>query len=337
MIQPPDSPLPDHGGDLAWAEQRYGRPAEGWVDLSTGINPWPYPLQDIPRTAWARLPDAAALQQLITAAARCYGAPGPDTVVAAPGTQALIQLLPSLWPVRTVAIVSPTYGEHAVAWREGGHEVVACADLPEAAERGDIVVVTNPNNPDGRQFGPDLLDRIAHDRHARGGMLIVDEAFADLSPDVSLAPTTSRPGRLVLRSFGKFYGLAGLRLGFAIAHPELAGRIRKALGPWAVSGPALAVGSRALADRDWGDRTRRRLAAASQALSGLLREAGLEIVGGTGLFVLAAHPDAASLQDRLGRAGIYVRRFPNRHDWLRFGLPPDAVAEKRLETALRGC
>ena len=260
--------------------------------------------------------------------------PGSETVVAAPGTQALIQLLPSLWAPQTVAIVSPTYGEHSMAWRDGGRDVVACADLPEAAGRGDVVVVTNPNNPDGRDFEPGMLDRIADDLHAQGGLLVVDEAFAELRPDLSLAPTADRPGRLVLRSFGKFYGLAGLRLGFAIAEPTLAGRIRQALGPWSVSGPALAIGSQALADRAWADETRRRLTAASQALSGLLREAGLQIVGGTGLFVLAAHPDAASLQDRLGRAGIYVRRFPDRPDWLRFGLPPDRDSGQRLEAAL---
>lgn len=334
MIERPDSPLPIHGGDLGWAEQRYGRPAEGWVDLSTGINPWPYPLPDIPPDAWSRLPDAAAMDRLAVAATRCYGAPGPDAVIAAPGTQALIQLLPSLWRPRTVAIVSPTYGEHALAWRTGGHDVVACADLTEAAERGDIVVVTNPNNPDGRMVEPGLLDRIADDRHAKGGHLIVDEAFADLRPDISLAPTADRPGRLVLRSFGKFYGLAGLRLGFAIAQRALVGRIRQALGPWSVSGPALDVGSKALADGPWADETRHRLTAASQDLSGLLREAGLEIVGGTGLFVLAAHPDAGTLQDRLGAAGIYVRRFPDRPDWLRFGLPPDQGSAKRLEAAL---
>ena len=334
MIRNPDSPSPIHGGDLAWAEQRFGRPADGWIDLSTGINPWPYPLPEIPADAWRRLPGDAEMGRLIEAAASCYGAPAPETVVAAPGTQALIQLLPGLWSSRTVAIVSPTYGEHAVAWRTAGHRVIPCANLQEAADRGDIVVVTNPNNPDGRVVAPDRLDQVANDLHARGGALIVDEAFADLTPEVTLAPRVARPGRLILRSFGKFFGLAGLRLGFAVAEPALADRIRRALGPWSVGGPALTIGAAALADRSWADATRQRLSRAGADLSDLLREAGLEIVGGTDLFALARSDDGPELFDRLGQAGIYVRKFADRKDWLRFGLPAGPEAMSRLREAL---
>ncbi len=336
MTGHPDSPLPIHGGDLAHAEQLFGRPKDGWIDLSTGINPWPYPLPDIQPEAWSRLPSAAALDALIASAAACYGAPTAEAVVAAPGTQALIQVLPSLWPDRRVAVVGPTYGEHARCWRDGGHPVALCADPLKAAESGDIVVVTNPNNPDGRRLEPDLLHRIADDLSGRDGLLIVDEAFADLVPALSLAPDADRPARVVLRSFGKFYGLAGVRLGFAIAEPRIASRIRRALGPWAVSGPALAIGAHALADRSWADDTRRRLAQAGDRLSALLREAGLEILGGTGLFVLAAHPQAATLFEQLGRAGIFVRGFPDEPRWLRFGLPADERSEARLRAALRG-
>lgn len=327
-------PIPIHGGDLDWAERRFGRPLEGWVDLSTGINPWPYPLPEIAPAAWARLPGAKETRELLARAARCYGAPDPRHVVAAPGSQALIQALPDLWPASRVAIVSPTYGEHATAWRATGHEVVECTDPREGAHVGDIVVVTNPNNPDGRTVTPGHLDAIADELHARGGALIVDEAFADLQPELSLAPIAAKPGRIVLRSFGKFYGLAGLRLGFALAGTDLADRLRTALGPWPVSGPAIAVGIQALSDRSWAEETRRRLRDASAALTDLLREAGLTIVGGTELYVLAKHADAGGLHDRLARAGIYVRRFAGQPDWLRFGLLPDSQSIERLRSTL---
>ncbi len=335
MISDSDPSMPIHGGDLDWAERQYGRPAEGWVDLSTGINPWPYLLPEIAQAAWTRLPGAAATRELLAAAAQCYGVADPAQIVPAPGSQSLIQALPDLWPPGRVAVVSPTYGEHAMAWRAAGHEIIECTDPREGAGLGDIVVLTNPNNPDGRTRTAQELDAIADDLNARGGALIVDEAFADLRPELSLAPAAARPGRIVLRSFGKFYGLAGLRLGFALAGAELAERIRQALGPWPVSGPAIAVGTRALSDRAWAEETRRHLREASAALTEMLQEEGLSIVGGTDLFVLAWHEHAAAVHERLARAGIYVRRFADRPDWLRFGLPPDGKAIERLRSALR--
>lgn len=335
MMDDPESPMPYHGGDLDWAERRFGRPAEGWIDLSTGINPWSYPLPPVPAAAWTRLPAGAALDRLLTIAAERYGAPGPETVATAPGTQALIRLLPRLWPKCSVAVVGPTYGEHAASWHDAGHAVIESSGLEEAAEYARIVVVTNPNNPDGRRFDPHLLDRTAELLAARDGVLIVDEAFADLTPELSLAATATKPGRLILKSFGKFYGLAGLRLGFAIANPILTSRIRTALGAWPVSGPAMAIGASALADRDWSATMRVRLAAAGKALRISLQEAGLTIAGGTDLFVLAAHPDVDVAFERLGHAGIFARHFPDRPGQLRFGLPPDPNAEARLSAALR--
>ncbi len=336
MICEPDLQQPYHGGDLHWAERRFGPPAEGWIDLSTGINPWPYPMPDISPEAWTRLPDTAALNGLLNCAAERYGASGADSVVAAPGTQALIRLLPRLWPAQPVAVVGPTYGEHGASWRDAGHTVIDSADPSDAAERADVIVVTNPNNPDGRRFDPGLLNRIADRLAARGGFLIVDEAFGDLTPELSLAGMAARPGRLVLRSFGKFYGLAGLRLGFAIAAPSVANRLRAALGAWPVSGAAIAVGTAALSDPAWAIDTRARLASARVAMTHVLERSGCEIIGGTDLFILAAHPRAGTLFERLGHAGIFVRHFPERPDRLRFGLPLHQEAEARLTAALQG-
>ncbi len=327
-----------HGGDLSWAEARFGRPDQPWIDLSTGMNPWPYPIGAIGDEAWSRLPQARVEADLREAAARYYGAPGVDCVVSAPGSQALIQLLPRLRPPARVAVLGPTYGEHAPCWEAGGHQVTTIDDdgFDGAWPDGvwDVVVVTNPNNPDGVARSPMMLDEIADRLAARGGWLVVDEAFADTEPRLSLAESTNRPGRIVLRSFGKFFGLPGLRLGFALAPPEIAGRIAAALGPWAVSGPALEIATRAFDDDAWIAATRERLAAAAARLDRVLRDGGLEPSGGSPLFRLVEHPSAASVFQSLGEHGILARHFPDQPNRLRLGLPPDDAALALLGQAL---
>lgn len=323
-----------HGGDLDRAEAVHGRPADGWLDLSTGINPWPYPVPDVAADAWARLPAKAALDDLLAAARRAYGVDPAAGVIAAPGTQALIQLVPRLVPAGEVRVVGPTYGEHAPAWAGIGHRVADVADLADLPDGLAGVVVCNPNNPDGRVVPRDVLLDLAGRLAAAGGLLLVDEAFADVTPETSLADAAGRPGLAVLRSFGKFFGLAGLRLGFALAAPETAERLATLLGPWAVSGPALAIGRRALLDEAWIMATRQRLAAEAEALRSLLVDAGLEYVGGTDLFQLARCPDADALQRRLAARGVWIRVFPGRPGLARFGLPGGEVAQARLARAL---
>ena len=292
----------------------------------------PYPCPPLPASLFARLPSAADLAGLITAAAEAYGA-DPVTVVAAPGTQILIETLPRLHPPSRVAVVGPTYAEHAAAWQRAGHAVETVADL--GAVRGaDVVVVVNPNNPDGRVVAARDLMRMAEALGRRGGLLVVDEAFADFEPGDSLAGGITR-GLLVLRSFGKTYGLAGLRLGFALAEPAMARAIARALGPWAVAGPALAIGRAALSDRPWRDAARIARAADAGRLDRMIVRAGGTVVGGTCLFRTADFPDGPSLFRRLGEAGIYVRRFEAVPARLRFGLPADKTAWCRLSRILR--
>ena len=176
-----------------------------------------------------------------------------------------------------------------------------------------------------------------HQRLARGGVLIVDEAFADFDGHgESLAATLPSGGAIVLRSFGKAYGLAGLRLGFALASPDIVPHLRAALGPWPVSGPAITIGLRALADSDWLEATSARLGKDRARLDALLHGAGWRIIGGTRLFRLAAHADARPAFERLLAAGILARPFATAADWLRFGIPGDENAWERLATALRG-
>ncbi|MEI6557682.1 MAG: threonine-phosphate decarboxylase CobD [Rhodospirillaceae bacterium] len=325
------SHAPDHGGNLGAARQRWPDAPEPWLDLSTGINPWPYPLPALAAELWQRLPEDAALAALAAAATRYYGAAGGQHVAAAPGSQALIQLLPRLRPPGRVAVRGPTYAEHALAWSAAGHRL--CRE-GENGDDAEVTVLVNPNNPDGRLTPPGTVLELARRAAGRGGWLVVDEAFADVVPEVSVAPRAGSPGLIVLRSFGKFFGLAGLRLGFALAEPALAADLRAALGPWAVSGPAVRVATGAFADGAWIASTRQRLAEASQRLDTLLAARGFGVLGGTGLYRLTAHPEAPALFERLGRAGILVRRFAIEPGWLRFGLPGNEAAWQRLGAAL---
>ncbi len=283
-----------HGGDLDGARESFPDAPEPWIDLSTGINPEPYPLPELAPAIWSRLPQAHEMRALIGAAARRYRAQSPEMVVAAPGTQALIGLLPRLMERTRVAILGPTYAEHAAAWQRQGHDVSEVRELA-SAQSANVVVVVNPNNPTGRVVAAGELARLAQVLHERGGLLVVDEAFADVMPgDVSLVPALP-PSAIVLRSFGKTYGLAGLRLGFAIAHAGIARRLDDLLGPWAVSGPALAIGTAALADDGWLQRSRHNLERGCRRLDELLEACGCVHLGGTPLFRLATHPRAPAI------------------------------------------
>ena len=324
--------LPVHGGDLVAAEARFGLPAEGWLDLSTGINPFAYPIPQIDPEYFRRLPDSGEEAVLRRIAAIAYAAPDPEQMVVAPGSQAVIQILPRLRPFSRVSVVGPTYGEHLTCWSNAGHQVLPCETLDRIGD-AEVVVVVNPNNPDGRRHDPARLletaDRLSH----LGGLVVVDEAFVDCTPELSLADQV-RPGLIVLRSVGKFFGLAGLRLGFAIADPSLARLLRQALGPWAGSGPALAVGQAALADSAWIAATRRNLANESAALDRILNNAKLTLAGGTHLFRLVNAARAWALYEHLGQRGILVRPFVASPRWLRFGLPPGDEGRRRLQVAL---
>jgi cobalamin biosynthetic protein CobC len=308
-----------HGGDINAARAVFPNAPEPWIDLSTGINPEPYPLPAFDPAAWARLPDPSEVLGLQRIAAARYGCAARQIVVA-PGTQALLQWLPRLFPAARVAIPGPTYGGHASAWRAAG------ADIVESGASHTVVV--NPNNPDGRRTPLAALRALAE----RSTLLVVDEAFADFD-DESFAADPP-PNTIVLRSFGKTYGLAGARLGFAIAREEMAERLREALGPWAVGGPTLALGAAALGDPAWLDTARRRLSADAVWLDARLEAAGFRVVGGTLLFRLAARADAGEVFRRLGEAGILARPFGYRRDWLRFGMPR-AQDRARVAAALQ--
>ncbi len=286
----------------------------------------------IPATVWQRLPEAE--DGLEKAAAAYYGT---SHLLPVAGSQAAIQALPLLREPGPVGVLHPGYAEHTHAWQRAGHEVEALATeaLNEAVDRLDTLVLIHPNNPTGQRFEPaTLLDwraRLA----ARGGWLVLDEAFMDATPEDSLAGQIGLPGLIVLRSLGKFFGLAGARVGFTLAEPVVLGRLREALGPWTVSGPARWVAAQALQDRAWQEQMRVELLRSGKRLADLLKRQGLPVAGGAGLFQWVPLPEAAFWQEALARRGILVRRFTD-PPGLRFGLPGMESAWRRLELALAG-
>jgi len=314
--------LLEHGGRLGAAARRHGIPRAEWLDLSTGIAPWAYPVPAVPTNVWQRLPEEGNDGDGLEDVARGYY--GAEHLLALPGSQSGIQTLPRLFPPGRVAMPMPLYAEHPAAWQTSGHALVGWN------EAADYAVLCNPNNPTGRRHARDeLLDRAARVR-----WLIVDEAFLDATPEDSLIGCGAK-NVIVLRSLGKFFGLAGARVGFACAAPALLERLAETLGPWAVSHPARWAARLALADRDWQAAQRARLTAASQRLAGLLTCLGEP--AGTALFQTVVTPCAAELHGALARRGILVRLFnePLALPSLRFGLPATADDWWRLTAALK--
>ncbi|CAH1659203.1 Threonine-phosphate decarboxylase [Hyphomicrobiales bacterium] len=326
-----------HGGDLGVASRTFPQAHQPWVDLSTGINPVSYPIPTLAPAVWTRLPEADELDALEKAAAVAYRAATGTQVVTGPGSQALIQRIPWLLSPRRVAVLGPTYGGHAPAWSAAGHSVEMVSSLAQCHDAA-VIILTNPNNPDGRSLPAATLAE-TEARLGSQGLLVIDEAFADVMPDISFADRLAEhPRALILRSFGKFFGLAGVRLGFALtSDANLARRLRDQLGAWPVSGAAIAIGRAALADADWQAAMRLELAAACARLDDLLARAGLVVVGGTALFRFVADDAAEQWYRRLGERGIIVRRFPEEPRHLRFGLPGTEPEWARLAAALDSC
>ena len=322
-----------HGGALDAMRVAYPSAPELWIDLSTGINPWPYPKTELTTEALTKMPsDAAyrACREVMAEAMRVSA----QSLILAPGSELLIRLLPQIIRPRRVAVLTPSYEDHGWVWRQNGSEILRTNNPLEYADQVDAVVVTHPNNPDGRMFKRGDLEAARHRLARRGGWLIVDEAYADLNPSESCASLVGSDGLIVLRSFGKFYGLAGLRLGGRLGPVAALEKMQQQLGVWPVSGAALEIGARAYADWEWQDETRQKLTDARLRLDEILARDGLSIVGGTDLFRYVEIADAHHAFDRLARMGVYVRRFEHSKTHLRIGLPADHISEDRLRSAL---
>ena len=321
----------DHGGDLDRAIARYG--AGDWIDLSTGINRRSWPVGAIADMAWTALPTRSDQARLMDAARLAWRVAPANAGIALAGAQAAIQMVPSLrlpGQARMLArVLAPTYNEHAASLRAQGWQVQECPRI-SALRGADLAVVVNPNNPDGQSFSRQALLDLA----AGVGLLVVDESFADAMPEISLLSCQLPETVLVLRSFGKFYGLAGLRLGFAFGAPSLIAGLQAMAGPWPVSGPAIQIGSAALSDDAWAEMMRRQLIRDAARADALALRAGWELAGGTPLFRLYHAADAALAQDHLARHRIWSRIFPYSPHWLRLGLPGSEQEWARLDEAL---
>jgi cobalamin biosynthetic protein CobC len=317
----------EHGGNLDHARWHFGGRAEDWIDLSTGINRLPYPVGEIAGHHWQALPSRTEIDTLHQAARHAYGTTAP--IIAIGGAQAAIQLLPQLAPRGRARILAPTYNEYAPVLSAAGWDVEEVEAL-DALAGADLAIVVNPNNPDGRSHTPkDLLALLP-----RVGHLVVDESFVDAVPELSLASEAGRPGLLILRSFGKFYGLAGLRLGFAIGDAADIGRLAVASGPWPISGAAIAIGCRALRDNAWAKATSARLAQDCVRLDEMAKGQGWRLAGGASLFRLYETPDALAAQEKLARQQIWSRVFAQNPTWLRLGLPGAKSEWTRLAAVL---
>jgi len=306
----------DHGGGIDAAIAHYGGTRESWLDLSTGINPNAYPMPKLPHDAWTALPDQAAFTRLYDLARRFWNVPEEAAIIGATGASAIIAALPRVIPTGAVSVPGPTYNEHGAAF--------AAAGWTFGQDPSHAIVAVHPNNPDGRIWQAEDLT---------SPFVIIDESFCDVMPGASLIHLSKRPGTVVLKSFGKFWGLAGLRLGFAIGDPDIIQKLTDILGPWQISGPALAIGAKAFADPQWASETRACLTGDTARLDRLVTATGAKLIGGTTLFRLYDVGDAAAMQDRLARHHIWSRTFPYADNWLRLGLPASDRWDQ-LEAAL---
>jgi len=320
----------EHGGNLQQAAHQYGRPLADWLDLSTGIHPEHYPIPALAGSLFQRLPPTP---DALHAAARAYY--GCQHLLACAGSQAALQVLPSLRAPCRVAMPRTMYQEHAHAWQRAGHQVQFFDQMPDdlLLQNIDVLLVCNPNNPTGYLYPTDTLLDWHAQLTVRGGWLVVDEAFMDTTPQHSLASHSGQTGLWVLRSLGKFFGLAGLRVGFLLGEPQALAQLESLLGPWTITGPSQFIASQALADHHWQQQMREHLPIQSAQLAQLLNQYGLTPTGGTDLFQYVPHPASRAWQQALAEQGVWTRYFEAPRA-LRFGLPP-AHDWARLQQALK--
>ncbi|WP_047258623.1 threonine-phosphate decarboxylase CobD [Chromobacterium subtsugae] len=320
----------EHGGGLLRAAAEYGIPANDWLDLSTGVNPNGWPVPPLSADSWLRLPQNH--DGLEAAAADYYGS---DKLLAVAGSQPAIQLLPRLRAPCRVGMLALCYAEHPHHWQKRGHQLFRLSpdELAAGIDQLDVVLLCNPNNPTGDRFDAALLESWRQRLAARGGWLVVDEAFLDAAPEDSMLPHIGKPGLIVLRSIGKFFGLAGARAGFVFGWPELLQALAEELGPWTVAGPAREAVKLALRDVEWQRDMASKLQRDSSRLQRCLERHGLPPAGGSELFQWV--PDAHSLATHryLAGRGILTRYFESIPS-LRFGLPKADADWVRLEQAL---
>ncbi|MES9897775.1 MAG: threonine-phosphate decarboxylase CobD [Sedimenticola sp.] len=323
----------EHGGRLRQAAEKYQIPLEQWLDISTGINPNGWPVPSVPASAWLRLPENG--DGLEHAAFEYYGC---SSLLPVAGSQAAIQLLPQLRPLSKVGILTPGYSEHAHAWKRAGHRLITldAREIADAIDDLDVLLLCRPNNPDGLVLDSEILLQWHQRLMEKGGWLIIDEAFIDATPELSLSPRGGKKGLIILRSLGKFFGLAGARVGFVLAEQRLLAQLQERLGPWSLAGPSRWVATQALSDRKWQAQTCESLKNSGERLNQLMVQHNLTPLGGTALYQLVEIEQAEALYVQLAQQGILLRLFKEQSA-VRFGLPKEEVEWQRLEAALGVC
>ena len=321
----------EHGGKLDIVSKKYNIKQQDWLDLSTGINPnaWPVPTS-LPANVWSHLP--IENDGLVEAAQAYYNC---DDLLAVAGSQAAIQALPRLRKHSRVGILAPAYAEHSHAWRQAGHTVLEldASAINDALPELDVLVIINPSNPTAQLFSPLQLLTWHRQLAKQGGWLIVDEAFIDTTPEYSLLDKQPQQGLIILRSVGKFFGLAGLRVGFVFALPKLLNQLAELLGPWPIAQASRYLTQLALSDKKWQEQQRQILPKSSQRLAILLTSYNLPPSGGCALFQWICTNQAEKWHEQLAQQGIFTRLFIAPSS-LRFGLPSNEQQWQRLTLAL---
>jgi len=321
----------DHGGKLFNASQKFSIPVNEWLDLSTGINSESWPIGKIPASLFCRLPEED--DSLLPAAQSYYGVTNCLPIA---GSQTAIQHLPHMRPSCNVAVISPGYEEHAFCWHYAGHKVylISSEEIESILSNIDVLVIINPNNPTTERFSENQLCHWYDQLHKKKGWLIVDEAFMDITPDASVLKLSSNPGFIVLRSLGKFFGLAGIRVGFIFSDPAFLTKFSKGIGPWSISNPSRYIAIQALQDRAWQSKARNKLNKNAWKLFQLLNQANLSPHGRSDYFHWVVNKNSEEIFTHLAHQGILVRLFKEPLS-LRFGLPSNKLEFERLENSLK--
>jgi cobalamin biosynthetic protein CobC len=292
-----------------------------------------------PDVFW-RLPGAPAALQRAAASSYLGADAGTETasVVVAAGTQALIQVLPHCLINQPLLVPAVGYQEYRRQWENSGRDVLTYPSLQRGAAAAAIdaqlqadahvhLLLINPNNPTGIEFTPAQI-RHWSEQLAPGSCLLVDEAFMDLQPGQSLLGAELPDNVIVLRSFGKFFGLAGLRLGFAFCSSHWRQLLLAQLGPWGVNGPAQAIALQALCNRAWQQEARATIRAnadlTAQLLQPLMAQLQAPLLADCGLFLSYVLPLPAGrwIYTQLARHGVLLRpvALDREQVLLRFGI-----------------
>jgi cobalamin biosynthetic protein CobC len=339
-----------HGGQLQQVAKQFNIPPSDWIDVSTGIAPISYPIPDIPLSVWQQLPQQNP--ELIAAAQQYYQC---SQLMITNGSQAIIKALPSLYRQsnvnsQNVYLPERGYKEHAQAWKNAHYNLHFYQDnLPELSDilPNSVLVIINPNNPTGIFYNAQTINKYQQQLAHLNGLLVIDEAFIDVMSDTTLenqsygsqAANQKENQRendhcLVLRSFGKFFGLAGIRIGFLVASSSWCQAFKELLGPWQVNGPAQLIAQHALQDTSWQTTQRGTLKRLRKMQEGMLKQAFpqtiLQTINGCDLFLtLSFHQQdtAKKLYMLLCQQGVYCR-LADEQDTLRFGLTTEGSLER---------